>query len=1064
MDLVMTFSNLRHLILVTSLACAMSLAAGCRNETSPGPGSATGGTTGGATTGSTGGTTGGTTTGDTGGTTGGTTTGDTGGTTGGTTTGDTGGTTGGTTTGDTGGTTGGTTTGDTGGTTGGTTGGGTGGSLGRTFFIDDSDDEEDKVLAAFFSARDGDTIEFGEGTFDLTTTLVMSHKSNITIKGQGMKKTVLYFENSGTPEGLALSHMAGIFIEDLTVLDTPGFMIKISSSDFVTLRNVRAMWSSGDGGMDPENPATLDTQCVRALSFPEAFGTYTAANGSKRRYTVDSSNGGYAIYPVLSNNVLLDNVISIGASDAGIYVGQSNNVIVKNSEALFNVAGYEIENTDNADLFDNVAHCNTGGFLVFDLPGINQYGERTRIFNNYTGYNNQENFAPGGIVAVVPQGVGVLQLGYDEVEFFNNTVEFNRTVGYVTASHELLEGKPVHPDKRMDLYAEGVYIHNNTFITNGTLPQPPEQEALTCLPGTGPRLDSFPPCVPTGIDDTHTSLLPTLIVIKALQALDGYGPTGAHIVWDGMYDKTANDCDLAPEFQSKVDHNGKPDFNGSDFPACLYNKYKFTDPSDPTTRRHPLYWHCYADSGKPDGNSFSIDSRKYLNFRNTDPLSPPLTDMSVHDCPARFGKQLEPLPAAVVETFVPGANGSDSLSDEEVLAICENFSGTRVNRAALQYNCPKLSHYNLFTDATDPRTGFNEGGIIYDLTTPLFSDYSTKYRVLFLPPGQPATWNQGGKSSPNATLDFPVGTVIAKTFSFKDGANENVVETRLLIHRDAGNGSSLWEGMAYTWKKDASGKRVDADLALSGGKASVSWNYADPDPAVGKTYVGSTNAYTIPHPNQCGSCHSNEDRQAGDAPIGPKVRLLNRPMDYDNNGAAEANQLQHWVDLGILAGAPALGVDGSLIAVKAQRLPRFDVPGDRFILLGVQENHPPASAEHNKEQRARAWLETNCAHCHNSKGLASSTGVFFDVFRNVNLNYGICKFPNTAGSASGGREYDIVPGKAGSSIASYRIHAQDSSINMPPVARSVVHAEGAALIDDWINTVVNGSYQGAGCK
>jgi uncharacterized repeat protein (TIGR03806 family) len=934
----------------------------------------------------------------------------------------------------------------------------------RTFLIDDSPDEEDKALAAFFSARNGDTIEFGEGTFDLSTTLVMSHKSNITIKGQGLDKTVLYFENSGTPEGLSLSHMDGLFIEDLTVLDTPGFMIKISDSDHVTLRNVRAMWSSGNGGMDPENPATLDTQCVHALSDINAWGTYTDGNGRTRRYTVDSSNGGYAIYPVLSNNILLDNVISLGASDAGIYVGQSNDVIVRNSEALFNVAGYEVENTDNADLYDNVAHCNTGGFLVFDLPGINQYGERTRIYDNYTGYNNLENFAPGGIVSIVPQGVGVLQLGYDEVEFFNNTVEHNRTVGYVIVSHELVEGKAEHPDTRMDLYSEGVYIHNNTFITNGLLPQPPKDEAITCVEGTGPGFDVFPPCIPNGIDDTHTSLLPTLIVVKSLLALDGHGPTGAHIVWDGMYDAEANECELAAEFQAKVDHNGKPDYNGSDFPECRYNQYKFEDPADPSTRKHPLYWHCIPDSDQPDGNTFSIDGRPYLNFKNTDVFDRPLTDIGAHDCPTRFGKQMDRLPPAVVEEFVPGANGADTLSDEEVLAICENYSGNRVNREALPYNCPKLSHYNLFADPTDPRTGFNESGILYDLTTPLFSDYASKHRVLFLPPGEPAIWREGSRNMPNETLDFPVGTVIAKTFSFKDGADEDIVETRLIIHRDAGDGESLWEGMAYQWEVDDSGHRVEASLSLSGAKLSASWNYPDPDPEINKTYVGSTDDYVIPHPNQCGNCHNNEDRQPGDAPIGPKVRLLNRPMDYDSDGVPETNQLQHWVDLGLLDSAPELGVNGQLIATNAQRLPRFDLPGDVFNIPGVQENHPAGSEAHNTELRARAWLETNCAHCHNNKGLASSTGVFFDVYRNVNLNYGVCKFPNTAGSASGGREYDIVPGHADESIVSFRIHAEDSSINMPPIARSVFHAEGVALIDQWINTVVNGDYQNAGCE
>jgi hypothetical protein len=126
--------------------------------------------------------------------------------------------------------------------------------------------------------------------------------------------------------------------------------------------------------------------------------------------------------------------------------------------------------------------------------------------------------------------------------------------------------------------------------------------------------------------------------------------------------------------------------------------------------------------GAANGNTFSRDGRPFLNFQDTDPFNPPLTDISAHDCPTLFGEQLPPLPAIVVPEFVPGANGAETLSDEEVLAICENFSGNIVNRAALQYNCPKLSHYNLFADSTDPRSGFNEDGILYDMTTALFSD------------------------------------------------------------------------------------------------------------------------------------------------------------------------------------------------------------------------------------------------------------------------------------------------------------------------------------------------------
>lgn len=954
---------------------------------------------------------------------------------------------------------------------------------------EDQTQEQVDTLTALFAAKAGDTIEFSEGVFEFTTTLDMAHKQGITLKGQGMAKTILDFAQSKSPEGISMSHMTGITIEEMTVLDTPGFSVKVSHSNFVTLRNLRAMWSSAGanrGGMDPKIPSTLEVTCEHPwpdsfarpenvpaprlnglpIAFPLATGLFTDASGSPRNYTIDNSNGGYAIYPVLSNNVLLDNVVSLGASDAGIYVGQSNDIIVKNSEALFNVAGYEIENSDRADMHDNVAHCNTAGFLVFDLPGLNQYGEQTRIFNNYAGYNNLANFAPGGVVSAVPQGTGLLQLGYDKVEFFNNVVEFNRTLGYVGASHELLDGNTNNSDKRMDLYPEGIHIHSNIFTTNGTLPQLPEEGVLICADGTGG--DTAIPCIPTGIDDGHDSLLPVLVQLRSLQAQDPYVAQGAHIIWDGYYDKTVNsndgvqctDVDGAP-----LDADGKPDYNGQSQPSCRYNRYKFADPDsavDPK-RRHPDYWLC-IDQSDEYGNTFSQDSRTFMNFDGMELDTAPQTDLAAHDCPTRFGKQLTRLNPAVVQPYIPGNSAEQPPSAAEIAAICESGSGSAVNREALAFNCSKLSHYNLFADQTDPRSGFHEDGVIYDLVTPLFSDYAVKYRVLFLPPGESATWAEGNISAPNATLDFPVGTVIAKTFAFRNrnAEDENLVETRLLIHRAGQGGSSFWEGMAYVWREDGS----DADIALAGGSKAVSWDYDDTDPDVTATYKGSTDRYAIPTPNQCGNCHNNEDRQAGDAPIGPKVRNMNRAFDYGNG---PENQLQHLIDMGKLSGAPILALDSKQVATNANRLPRFNVPGDSYQISSVEAERVAASSDANLEYRARAWLETNCAHCHNRKGLAQSTGLYFDVFRKVNLSHGVCKEPITAGSSGGGRDYDILPGLAGGatgsegSIISYRLHSVDPSVQMPPIARSVKHGEAVGVVDAWINTVIDGSYENADC-
>lgn len=956
----------------------------------------------------------------------------------------------------------------------------------------DQSQEEVDALTAMFAAQPGDVILFGPGTFEFTKGLTMSNRENITIRGFGYQQTILDFFNSLDANGILLEGMLGAKIEDLTVIDTPGDSIKISSSDFVELTRVRAMWSSspielGDagetderGGMDPTEPSTLDLTCEHAWpedyprpdfvmesigahpaggsgAYPEASGLFRDANGVTQPYRVDPSNGAYALYPVKSNNILMQNVIAIGASDAGIYVGQSNDIIIKDSEALFNVAGYEIENSDRADMFDNVAHCNTAGFLVFDLPNLNQYGEQTRIFRNYSGYNNQDNFkGGGGIVSIVPKGIGLLQLGYDRVEFFNNVVEWNRTLGFVAVSHQLLDGTGPNDtqDKKMDLQPEGIYIHDNMFRSNGNAMPTPRQK------------DPEDP----ESDIQQESLLPALVAAKGSSPLRngaagdaGNEGRGAHIVWDGHLDAEPFDCDKASIDPSRgFDADGKPDYALTDDPECRYNAYKFNLDG---SRKDPKYWIC------EENNTFSVDSRVYINFNGQDPQAPANVDRAEIDCVTKFGEQLQPLPAAVVEPYRPGVAGDAPPSALEIAEICENHDGNGINRAALPYNCKNLSHYNLFEDQTDPTQGFVDNGMLYDLNTALFSDYASKYRVLYLPPGEKAQWLEGSQNNTNGTLRFPVGTVIAKTFSFKhDDLGETIIETRLLIHREGAlEGRTLWEGLPYVWREDMS----DADLFVTGTTREASWKYTDPDPDVNASYEGST-VYSVPSANQCGLCHNNDDLEAGDAPIGPKVRNLNMPV---GEGQAASNQLQLMIERGLLeAPGKDLNIQNG-IAMNARRVPRFNVASDSGnIPIAADEDEQArfnamTDAEQRMERQARAWLEVNCAHCHNVKGGAASTGLLLDVFRPVDNKHGICKTPTTSGSKGGGASYLITPGSAGDpagdpngSVLSYRIHAQaNADERMPPLARSVKHAESTALIDGWINAVVDASYTDAAC-
>ena len=196
-----------------------------------------------------------------------------------------------------------------------------------------------------------------------------------------------------------------------------------------------------------------------------------------------STNGAYGLYPVQSRNILIDGAVAIGASDAGIYVGQSSQIIVRNSRAEYNVAGIEKENSTYADVYDNVATNNTGGILVFDLPGLEvQGGQATRVFNNEVYANNTANFAPeGNIVGNVPPGTGLLVLANDNIEVFGNQFTDNNNVNIMVYSYTL-GGRKVS-DPNYDPFPEQISIHDNQFSGGGTVPGHVMLVALNKLTG-----------------------------------------------------------------------------------------------------------------------------------------------------------------------------------------------------------------------------------------------------------------------------------------------------------------------------------------------------------------------------------------------------------------------------------------------------------------------------------------------------------------------------------------------------------------------------------------------------
>ncbi|WP_240954000.1 parallel beta-helix domain-containing protein [Solimonas marina] len=962
---------------------------------------------------------------------------------------------------------------------GGSDGGGSTGD-GRVFQIAAGPDATSEMVAAMVQAAPGDVIEFGCGYFELNSSLQLTNTEDVLIRGCGRDKTVLSFKNNNAPEGILAVSVHGVTVQDLTVLDTGGNGIEFRGVDHGTIQRVRTMWSSG-GGRESATPITADNAFANNAAVLNVACTDPATQDpddpqnilgdtSSPDYTVSKLSGRYGIYPVSSENILIEDSVSIGASDAGIYVGQTNTAIIRNSHALYNVFGFEIENVRGGEYDSNIAECNTGGFLIYDLDNLRQYGDRSVMHGNTARMNNTYNFTSGGIVGNVPSGSGMITLAYDRIDIYDNTFEDNNTAGIIHTSYEIFpQGAGRPSEHRIDWYTEGLHIFRNTFKNNGNqLPLPTLQNIAS------EDVAKLLPAI-VGLKNQAGCLLPQNL-LKCPAPLLQVSPTallnirGAHILWDGLLDTYDADCAYPKDANGEDvphDERGKPILtNEVPDPGCHYNQYKFAS-AEPHDRIMPDWYSCIDDD-----NTFSTDSITYANFHGTkgleliissklDPAAiaqfPSSFDISSHKCEAQYGKNLDRLPEVTIPPFERSGDYDPAPTEEQVAQLCEaSVKDGEVNYAAAKVNCPTLDQYHLFRDPEDPTSAPNGTGTPYSLNTKLFSDYAVKYRVVYLPTGTQAVYRDAKTDGTNAVIVFPSGTIIAKTFSFRDEGNdtETPVETRLLIKRVNSKGVARWDGAAYMWTTE-NGKQV-AKLALSGGTTPVHWQTTDVDSGI--VHTGSTDAYLVPNANQCLTCHSRADQEAGAAPIGPRIRNMNkayhtestRITEQSQHAVAGVNQIAYWCTHGLMMGCPSdLGVDPSTqIAAKIERVPTFNKPGDSGFAAGSAQD---------VEARARSWLEANCQHCHNVSGYAASTGFYLDSLRAVDTTYGVCKRPTATGEeGNGGRTYDIHPGDSADSIMEFRISASATTpaARMPPLARSVVDEEGHALIQQWIQNVV----------
>jgi parallel beta-helix repeat protein len=283
--------------------------------------------------------------------------------------------------------------------------------------IDAGTDIQEALQEALILAEPGTTIELPEGTFSFSAALSLD-VPDITVRGAGMDKTILTFKNQiAGSEGLLITSDR-VSIENLAVEDTPGDGIKAKGVDTVSFRNVRVEWTRGP----------------------------------------NAENGAYGLYPVESKNVLIEGSVVKGASDAGIYVGQSQDIIVRNNRAELNVAGIEIENSYRADVYGNTATRNTGGILVFDLPNLPQMGGHSvRVYQNKVVGNDTANFAPpGNIVATVPRGSGIMIMANREVEVFENEIGENASANILLVAYPREYNDPTY-----NPLPRRIYVHDN---------------------------------------------------------------------------------------------------------------------------------------------------------------------------------------------------------------------------------------------------------------------------------------------------------------------------------------------------------------------------------------------------------------------------------------------------------------------------------------------------------------------------------------------------------------------------------------------------------------------------
>ncbi|MCH8533330.1 MAG: right-handed parallel beta-helix repeat-containing protein [Saccharospirillum sp.] len=387
----------------------------------------------------------------------------------------------------------------------------------------EGDNITEALSEALFTIGDDALIVLPKGRFVVTETIAINSASGLTITGHGINETILDFSTSVGDDAIRFTGGNGITIRDLGVYEAPKNAIKALNVNGIHMTYTATVWE-GD---------------------------------------LEADNGAYGLYPLQSQNVLLENNFAFGSADAGIYVGQSENIVVRNNVAKQNVAGIEIENSSMADVYNNIAINNAAGILVFDLPGLNKaFGSNVRIFNNKAISNNAENVG-AGVVGLAPSGTGVLVLATSDVEIYYNQLTDNDTTAVAISSYLLVDDELAdYPTKFGATITAGwsptvknVYLHNNTIARNGANPQGVLLEPIAAGYASNMNSKGEPQTFPSILYDGAGELFSNLGELDGFNALLGPDAQAAGISY-GAY--TAGDLICA---NSNINANPAPQYD-----------------------------------------------------------------------------------------------------------------------------------------------------------------------------------------------------------------------------------------------------------------------------------------------------------------------------------------------------------------------------------------------------------------------------------------------------------------------------------------------------------------------